>query len=533
MTESPAPNLNRWLDAFERDFLVAEKQLCRASWAFNTRSNPDTERVSEEAERAYRGLLADSSRYDAVRQFSVDATTPPLDARRHNVARRLLGSHRMDESLLERLVPRLVALESKFHRFRAELRGKKTPDNELRDVLRSSSDSDLVREAWEASKQIGTEVASEVIEIARLRNEVARSNGFSDYQSMALEMRELPPHDLFEILDAVAESTEAPFRAMKRELDDELGAKFEVDPSELMPWHYGDPFFQSAPRSGSFSLDPLYADCDLAELTRRYFAGIGLDIDSMLAASDLYEREHKCQHAFCTHIDRRDDVRVLCNIRPNEEWMSTMLHEFGHAVYDRELDPELPGLLREPAHTLTTEAIAMLFGRLSRDPSFLTDIVGVDAATAQRASEPAREELRRGELVFMRWALVVVYFERELYRDPSQDLDAVWWDLVARFQLLSCPPGRPAPDWATKIHVAVHPVYYQNYILGNLAASQIGAALQERVLDGNGGLVGNPAIGEFLTTEVFRPGNRASWNELIRSATGEELTPRHFIEEFS
>jgi peptidyl-dipeptidase A len=32
------------------------------------------------------------------------------------------------------------------------------------------------------------------------------------------------------------------------------------------------------------------------------------------------------------------DVRVLANLRagrPDAYWMNTMLHEFGHAVYDR------------------------------------------------------------------------------------------------------------------------------------------------------------------------------------------------------
>ena len=64
----------------------------------------------------------------------------------------------------------------------------------------------------------------------------------------------------------------------------------------------------------------------------------------MLERSDLYERDGKCQHAFCIDIDRDGDVRVLCNVRPSEHWMDTMLHEFGHAIYDRGLDPSLPWL---------------------------------------------------------------------------------------------------------------------------------------------------------------------------------------------
>ena len=53
----------------------------------------------------------------------------------------------------------------------------------------------------------------------------------------------------------------------------------------------------------------------------------------MIARSDLYEKKGKSPHAFCTDIDREGDVRVLANIVPNEYWMGTMLHEFGHSVY--------------------------------------------------------------------------------------------------------------------------------------------------------------------------------------------------------
>ena len=53
--------------------------------------------------------------------------------------------------------------------------------------------------------------------------------------------------------------------------------------------------------------------------------------------------------------------------------MDTMLHEFGHAIYDRECDDTLPWLVRGAAHALTTEGIAMLMGRLPRDPQWLRD----------------------------------------------------------------------------------------------------------------------------------------------------------------
>ena len=71
-------------------------------------------------------------------------------------------------------------------------------------------------------------------------------------------------------------------------------------------------------------------------------------------------------------------------------------------------------------------------------------------------------------------------FERVLYGDPEADLDAAWWELVSRHQLLTPPDGRAAPDWAAKIHIAVAPVYYHTYLYGAIVAAQLSDALVER-----------------------------------------------------
>ena len=86
-------------------------------------------------------------------------------------------------------------------------------------------------------------------------------------------------------------------------------------------------------------LDRYFEGKDLEELTRKTFDGLGLDVRGVVSRSDLYEREGKSQHAFCTRIGREHpyDVRVLANVRPDAYWMDAMLHEFGHAVYDRHI----------------------------------------------------------------------------------------------------------------------------------------------------------------------------------------------------
>jgi peptidyl-dipeptidase A len=76
-------------------------------------------------------------------------------------------------------------------------------------------------------------------------------------------------------------------------------------------------------------------------------------------------------------------------------------------------------------------------------------------------------------------------FEKALYEDPDrEDLNALWWDLVERIQLIRRPPGRDKPDWAAKLHVALAPVYYHNYILGSLTAAQLRDHLEKNVAGG-------------------------------------------------
>jgi len=445
-------------------------------------------------------------------------------------------AHQIAPETIDRMVGLEKGLDSRFNNFRAELDGQRVSDNRIREILHRSDDSAERKRAWEASKQIGGEVVADLLELVRLRNQAARGLGFANYYSMMLALDELDEAELFSVLDLLERGTRPRFEAYKRDLDARLGRRFRVAEADLRPWHYGDPFFQEAPAGGA-DLDRHFQDRSLAELTRRFFSSIGLDIGDLLERADLYERPGKSQHAFCLAVDRGDDVRVLCNVRPNEFWMGTMLHEFGHAAYEKYIDRSLPYLLRTPAHTLTTEASAMLFGRLSKNAAWLERYAGADPEEARRESEAAGQAVRDQLLVQSRWCLVMCHMERELYRDPGQDLGQRWWDLVEEFQRVRRPEGRVAPDWASKIHFSVAPVYYHNYMLGEIMASQLQDRLRGEVAhDGERAwarYVTSPEIGLELREKLYRSGRSTDWREAIRRATGQALSPSAFVEDLA
>jgi len=148
-----------------------------------------------------------------------------------------------------------------------------------------------------------------------MRNDIARELGFANYHDMSLRLSDQDPAVIERIFDELDSLTRLTFIFLKVEMDASLAKKYKVKPESLMPWHYQNRFFQEAPAIYSINLDGYFADKDIVQLGRDYYTGIGLDVNDILAKSDLYEKESKYQHAYCTHIDRSGDVRVVCNVK--------------------------------------------------------------------------------------------------------------------------------------------------------------------------------------------------------------------------
>jgi peptidyl-dipeptidase A len=462
--------------------------------------------------------------------------TDPLPRRQLDLLYISFLERQIDEQQLEAMIRLQSDLEKRFSTFRATVRNRQLTDNQIEHILRTSTDNRELEAVWTASKAVGALVADDVIALVKMRNEAARELGFENHHAMRLQLSEQDPHEIALLFDELDELTRGAFAVLKKEMDETLAGRYSITPEQLMPWHYQNRFFQEAPRIYNVDLDALYKDRNIVALTARYFEGIGLPIDDIIERSDLFEKEGKYQHAYCTDIDREGDVRVVCNIKPTYGWMNTNLHEFGHAVYDAYNDRSLPWLLREPAHTFTTEAIAMLFGRQAANPAWLIDVADVSADQLTPVTQDMKNSLRLEQLVFSRWAQVMYRFEKAMYEDPDQNLNALWWDLVQRYQLIRKPEGRNAPDWASKIHIALYPAYYHNYLLGELLASQLHAHLCAKVLTSSDAagesFAGKPEVGAWLRKYVFEPGRRQPWKEMIFSATGEYLTPAYYAKQF-
>jgi len=524
-----------FINEHEQTVAPKEREAALTWWNANVTGRDQDFQAKELAQNQLDAELSNPQKFTRLRELKASSIRDPLLARQIAVLDLLYLEKQVDPKLLRQITAKANAIEKTFNAYRASVNGKLITDSEVRRILTESRGSAERKVVWEGSKGVGPLVEADLKALVKLRNEAARKLGFPNYQALQLHLNEQSQEQILKLFDELDELTCEPFRKLKVEIDAKLADQSGVLIDELRPWHYHDPFFQESPAIFAADFDSVYGHADILKLCRDFYAGIGLPIDDVIARSDLYEKPGKSPHAFCTDIDRKGDVRVLANIVPNEYWMGTMLHELGHSVYSSKNIPAgLPYVLRTEAHILTTEGIAMLFERFSKDADWL-QAMGVAVPDPSTFDKAGAKMQRAKLLVFSRWCQVMFRFEKALYENPDQDLNRVWWDLVERYQRVHRPEGRNAPDYASKIHIVSAPVYYHNYLMGELFADQVLHAIAREVLNGvdpaKASFVGNKAVGDFLKTRVFAPGRSLDWNSLTRHATGDALNAKAFAAE--
>ncbi len=522
---------------YEDTIAPMDKASNLAYWDASISGKSEDFQKNADIENQRNKILSNKDDFELLKKIKEsNQITDPTQKRELDVIYNVYLEKQANEKKMEEIVNLKNEIEKKFNTFRTIISNDTLTDNKVNEILGSSTNSEQLKTTWLACKKIGPVVATDVIKIVKMRNEVAKELGFKNYHEMSLTLSDQNPQEIDKLFDELDSLTRNTYASLKKEIDIYLANRYKIKKEELMPWHYQNRFFQAAPKIYKVDLDQYYKTKDIVELTQKYYTSIGLDIAELVKNSDLYEKPGKNQHAFCTDIDNKGDVRVLCNIKPNADWMNTNMHEFGHAVYDKYIDINLPYALREPAHTFTTESIAMLFGRFASNPQWLKDVVGITDQEKQKIAEESFKVLKLEQLVFSRWAQVMYRFEKEMYTNPDQDLNKLWWDIVEKYQMMKKPADRNEPDWATKIHIAAYPCYYHNYLLGELLASQLYYYITKNIVKledyKNQSFYGNAEVGKFLKEKVFMPGKMYYWNDMIEKATGEKLTAKYYAKQF-
>lgn len=489
-----------------------------ALWLLETTGSSDAAALKAELEIEYRLLYNDPDTYQKLLQWDREKINDPLLKRQLNVLIRTFKPNMIQKELLESIAQQEAAIGLQYSTFRPLLGGKQLTENEIRERLKKENDPVKRKEVWEASKEIGKVLGPSILKLVKMRNEAAKSSGYANYFTMQLDLQEIDEKWLFDIFDKLSETSDGAYSAVLNEVHKAASKRFKVPVEELGPWAWSDPFCQEDPNQQE--IDDLVKDVDILELSRSFFEKMGLNVDAILKRSDNFEREGKNQHAFCFNIDREDDVRTLNNIKPTLKWLEIVLHELGHAVYEVGYGKEMPWLLREPAHIFTTEAMALLAGRQAYRKKSLQQLLNSNSELMNKAED----SLRRRQMIFSRWVLVMTYFERELYSDPDQDLNSLWWKLVEKHQKIKCKGSKHGFDWAAKGHIGLAPAYYYSYLLGELFAS----AMEEKI-----DTFASPQTGQFFAEKLFKPANSLPPLQLVQHVIEAPLSATAWLNQFT
>jgi peptidyl-dipeptidase A len=140
---------------------------------------------------------------------------------------------------------------------------------------------------------------------------------------------------------------------------------------------------------------------------------------------------------------------------------------------------------------------------------------------------------------FLPWSAgVMSHWEHDLYEEnlPPEEFNARWWGYVRRFQGVAPPAARGETfcDACTKTHISDDPAQYYDYAIATVLKYQLHDHICREILGQDVhacNYFGSREAGEFLAG-ILSAGKLRDWRELLREATGQDLTTRPMVAYF-
>ncbi len=255
-------------------------------------------------------------------------------------------------------------------------------------------------------------------------------------------------------------------------------------------------------------------------------------------------------HPFTTGISL-DDVRITTRYEGYDfrRTLYSVLHEYGHALYDLQIDPNfkytpLEGGASLGIHESQSRFWENIIGRSREFTSILKPILDKHLDFTAKYDEEElykyfnivrptfirvdSDQLTYDFHIILRFRMEHMFINGELTVDDAPE---TWNNMMEEF--LGIRPKKDSEGILQDIHWSIGLMgYFPTYTLGNILSAQI-----SRVLEKELGKISNlilekrfTDIQEFLKEKIHRYGGMYKPEELIRKATGEGINPSYYIE---
>lgn len=453
-----------------------------------------------------------------------------------------------------KLVAERIAAEtaqaSTLNGFEFKLRGKPITPNEIDHLLESSADLTERLAVWEASKESGKALKDGLIKLRGLRNGVAQEMGYHDYFALQVAGYGMSTDEMVKLNEEFMRVLRPLYLQLHTWVKYKLAEKYRQPVPKRIPAHWInnrwaqdwsgiveaaklDDYFKG--RSAEFvikSAEQFYTGLGFAPLPATFWT-----------KSDLYpvpagNPRKKNTHASCWHVDLGTDIRSLQSIEPNPWWFETAHHELGHGYYFMSYTrPEVPPLLRTGANPSFHEGIGELIALAAGQVPYLKSLGVLPPDFKPDETAFLLDNSLGNGIPFMFFASgVMTHWEADIYARnlPAEQWNARWWQYVRDFQGIEAPTVR-GEEWcdpATKTHIDDTPAYYYSYAVAEVFKHQLHDYIAKKILrqpPQNCNYANNQEVGEFLR-KIMRKGATEDWRQVLREATGEDLSTRAMLE---
>lgn len=427
---------------------------------------------------------------------------------------------------------------------------------DIDDKIRSSVDPAERLAVWTAAKEIGVPLKTGLAELRDLRNDVARKSGYSSYFDYQVSEYGMSADQMMAFLDQLNTDMAPLYKELHTWTKRQLAAKYKQPvpagdiPAEWLPNRWGQEWgglVQSA------DLDPYFKDKKPEWIVQRaesFFVSMGFPKlpQSFWDKSDLYpvpegQTRHKNSHASAWHMDLNQDIRSLMSVKPDAEWFGTSHHELGHIYYYMSYTrPEVPLTLRRGANRAFHEGIGELANVAAFQVPYLKQTGVVPKNYKVNPIDSLLKEALEQTVAFVPFATgTMSRFEYELYEKnlPVDQFQTRWWSIVSQYQGIAVPNAARLTDptlcdACTKTHVIDDPAQYYDYALATVIKYQLHEHIATKILKQDPhacNYYGSKEAGSFIKS-ILEKGATEDWREVLKGATGEELSTRAMVAYF-
>lgn len=394
-------------------------------------------------------------------------------------------------------------IEDEVISFRPVIGGSEVSRSGVREILQKEDKQGVREEAYYCELPLARKISGRVLDLVRLRRDLARDFGAENYPDMVLTLQDNDVGDIRLLFDMLEEQTAIRFG------DFVLRLAADASIEKPMPWDIAYLFNRKRLPDRAFPRE------GIMPAVKDVFGGLGFDVDALGVGVEFRDIPFG---GLCFSIKVPEDVRILANPQNGHTYYHTMFHEFGHAVYSKLVEQEHFALKGDTSGCFT-EGIAVFFSYFADNGEWLSQRKGL----SEKQIEDYLDRLAYARIWRLRRLMCSSLLEFHMYEEPDQDIEAVWAQLMHKFLHVE---SRPCELWAASPFNVSHPVYLQNYVLAEMIAQQIHDCLSHQYAT----LLGNRVVAKFLIRNFFAPGGTVSWRDKVELATDRPLGPEALLE---